>query len=104
MLILVGLGWFLFQRPFNPFRPIDLESTKPPHFEADLNTAPGYELQLLPGVGPKSVQDIEAHREKRGLFQNAEELDDVKGFGQVKVEQLKENVIVRPTSEKGLNQ
>ena len=105
MLLLVGSTlWIANHGRSLSLRSSDLEPLNPPRFETDLNSAPGYELQLLPGVGPKSVQDIEEFRQRRGLFQSSEELDEVPGFGEVKIKQLKENVVVRPTRGKESSQ
>lgn len=55
----------------------------------DLNKATVEELQGLPGVGPVLAARIVERRTKRGPFQRIEELQDVKGIGRKRVEQLR---------------
>ena len=47
----------------------------------DLNTADGYDLQRLPGIGEKRAQAILDYREEHGPFRSVEELDKVDGIG-----------------------
>lgn len=54
----------------------------------NLNEASAEELDRLPGVGPKAVERILAHRQKRP-FQRIEELVRVKGFRKKKFEKLR---------------
>lgn len=55
----------------------------------DLNRATALELQTLPGIGAVLAQRIVAHRQTRGSFHSVEELLEVKGIGQKRLERLR---------------
>ena len=61
----------------------------------DLNHATSAQLQQLPGVGPKMAERILAYRSENGRFKSVSDLDKVKGFGEKKMEALKDLVIVK---------
>jgi competence protein ComEA len=55
----------------------------------DLNAATAEELDVLPGVGPATATAIVAYREEHGRFGSVEELLEVRGIGDAKLEQLR---------------
>jgi len=55
----------------------------------DINAAPAYELQFLPGIGPARAQDIIEHREQHGPFEHIEELQDIRGIGPATVKNIR---------------
>lgn len=55
----------------------------------DLNTADATELEALPGVGPATAAAILSHREQNGPFSSVDELLDVRGIGDAKLEQIR---------------
>jgi competence protein ComEA len=55
----------------------------------DLNSADAAALDELPGVGPATAEAIIAHREASGPFSSVDELLDVRGIGEAKLEQLR---------------
>lgn len=61
----------------------------------DLNHATSAQLQQLPGVGPKMAERILAYRSENGRFKSVSDLDKVKGFGDKKMESLKDLVTVK---------
>jgi competence protein ComEA len=60
----------------------------------DINTATAAELEELPGVGPTTAEAIIAHRERNGPFVSVDDLLDVRGIGDAKLEQLRERATV----------
>jgi len=60
----------------------------------DLNTATATELEGLPGVGPSTAAAIVEHRTSSGPFRSVEDLLDVRGIGDAKLEQLRAHVTV----------
>ena len=55
----------------------------------DLNQASVVELETLPGVGPVTAATIVSHREQAGPFAAVEDLLDVRGIGEAKLEQIR---------------
>jgi len=67
------------------FRP----DTKSPPPIVNLNTATEADLCRLPGIGPVLAKRIVEHRRKIGGFKSVEQLLDVKGIGEKKLEQIR---------------
>ena len=59
-----------------------------------INVAGADEMQRLPGVGPVLAERIVAHREEHSPFTAVEDLLDVSGIGEGKLEALREVVLV----------
>ena len=60
----------------------------------DLNQADEAALDALPGVGPTTAAAIIEHRERIGRFTSVDQLLDVRGIGEAKLEQLRPLVTV----------
>jgi len=60
----------------------------------NINTADVNQLTALPGVGPVLAERIIAHREAHGPFQIVEELTDVSGIGQSRLEDIRPLITV----------
>ncbi|MDT8440586.1 MAG: helix-hairpin-helix domain-containing protein [Desulfuromonadales bacterium] len=60
----------------------------------NINQATVLELQELPGVGPALAERIVAYRETNGAFKSAEQLAEVKGIGQKKMEKFKDKIVL----------
>jgi competence protein ComEA len=60
----------------------------------DLNQADEAALDALPGVGPTTASAIVEHRARIGRFTSVDQLLDVRGIGEAKLEQLRPLVTV----------
>jgi competence protein ComEA len=60
----------------------------------DLNAADAAALEALPGVGPATAAAILEHRTKVGAFTSVDQLLDVPGIGEAKLEALRDLVTV----------
>ena len=69
---------------------------QPPAKPLDLNTATLEELEQLPGVGPRTAQDIVKFREKSGPFRRVEDLLAVRGITKRRLEKIRPYVTVTP--------
>ncbi len=70
------------------------ETTAPESRKVNINTATAEELTLLPGIGKALAQRITEHRELYGPFKRIEDLGNVDGIGQKKLEGLLEYITV----------
>jgi competence protein ComEA len=59
-----------------------------------LNTATAAELEALSGIGPALAEAIVSYRNEHGPFSSVDELLDVRGIGQAKLEALREQVVL----------
>lgn len=62
--------------------------------KVNINTANQDELDTLPGIGPSIAQKKIEYREENGNFTKIEDLQNVKGIGDAKYEEIKDNVTV----------
>lgn len=60
----------------------------------DINTASATQLEELPGIGPTTAAAIIAHREQNGPFASVDDLLDVRGIGEAKLDALRDLAIV----------
>lgn len=60
----------------------------------DVNSADEEALEALPGVGPATAAAIVSHREEHGRFDTVEDLLDVRGIGEAKLDVLRDLVTV----------
>lgn len=65
-----------------------------PKEKLDINTAPKEELMKLPGIGPKTADDIIAYRKDKP-FGKASDIMEIKGIGEKKFEKLKSLIVVK---------
>lgn len=59
----------------------------------DLNRATASELDELPGVGPATAAAIIDHRTRSGPFRSVDDLIEVRGIGEAKLEALRDLVV-----------
>jgi len=67
-----------------------------PKTKVNINTATVEELQTLPGIGAITAQRIVEYRQTHGPFQKVEDLLNIKGIGEKKLEKIKPLVEVVP--------
>lgn len=60
--------------------------------KVNVNTASADQLDTLPGVGPATAAAILDERDRRGTFSSVEDLLDVRGIGEAKLEGLRDLV------------
>jgi len=60
----------------------------------NINTAPLEELERLPGIGPSMAQRVIDYRTQIGSFSTVDQLRDVKGIGDKRLEKLRPFVVV----------
>lgn len=65
--------------------------------KVDVNTATASELEALPGIGPTLAQRIVDYRKENGPFETLEELMEVSGIGESKLEALRDYASVGGT-------
>lgn len=61
----------------------------------NINTASARLLDTLPGIGPSIADRIIAYRQKNGFFRSIDELAEVPGIGQKKLEAIRDRVTVQ---------
>ena len=62
--------------------------------KVNINEAMQTELEQLPGIGPSLATRIIEYREQNGKFNNVEDLQNVKGIGDAKFNDIKDKVTV----------
>lgn len=63
--------------------------------KVNVNTATQSELENLPGIGAAIASRIIEYREQNGKFSKIEDLQNVKGIGDAKFENIKEQVVAK---------
>ncbi len=63
--------------------------------KVNINTATQNELENLPGIGPSIASRIIEYRDQNGKFSKVEDLQNVKGIGDAKFNNIKEYVMVQ---------
>lgn len=62
--------------------------------KVNINTASQNELDSLPGIGPALAQRIIDYRNENGNFNAIEDIQQVKGIGDSKFEEIKDKIVV----------
>lgn len=62
--------------------------------KVNINTATQNELDGLPGIGPALAQRIIDFREENGNFKSIEDIQNVKGIGDSKFDEIKDKIVV----------
>jgi competence protein ComEA len=71
------------------------EKTATVQFPINLNTATAEQLEAIPGIGPTLAQRIVEYRQTHGKFQSVDDLLEVQGIGQKRLENMRPYVIVK---------
>ena len=74
---------------------IIVDDNKGENVMVNINKATQTELETLPGIGPAMALRIIEHREENGNFENIEEIKNVKGIGDSKFENIKNNICIK---------
>ena len=72
-----------------------IEDEKGGNAKVNINTATQNELENLPGVGEAIASRIVEYRQQNGKFDKIEDLQNVKGIGDAKFNNIKEYVIAQ---------
>jgi len=75
------------------------EEETPVNWQVDINNATEAQLRQLPGVGEVLAKRIVEYREANGPFTAAEELLNVEGIGESKLEGMKDMIVVGEVTE-----
>jgi len=73
---------------------VEVENDKIPKGKLNINNASFEDLVKVPGIGPKTASLI-LERRQREKFRSIEELKEIKGIGDKKLQKLKEYVDVK---------
>ena len=63
--------------------------------KVNINEAKQEDFEELPGIGPSIAKKIIEYREQNGKFTSIDELQEVKGIGEAKFENIKEYITVK---------
>lgn len=103
--VVLWIGWPVPQEATAPVQPVALPapvvqpvaevSLAKAESKIDINRASADELQVLPGVGPVLAQRMVEWRKAHGRYRAVEDLQEVKGIGKKRMEQLRPLVMVK---------
>jgi len=100
---LLGMGAVRYVAPCwtspSPLRSLD--AREPIRYQIDLNRADASELDLLPGIGPKTAAEIVEYRDKHGPFRQIEDLRQLPRMSRDRVEKLRGSVTVGVSTPAG---
>ena len=94
LVLLFALSWFLWlnrQPRTGSAAPVHSVSVEDLVLAGtiNINAASALELEELPGIGPVLAQAIVDYREEHGSFESAEQLTEVYGIGEGKLEAMR---------------
>ncbi|MFH0775241.1 MAG: ComEA family DNA-binding protein [bacterium] len=72
----------------------NISKEKPRSYIININTAEAEDLQLLPGIGPKTAERIIEYRKNNGKFKQKEDIMEIKGIGEKKFEKWKDLITI----------
>lgn len=80
-------------------RSIPAEEVVPVKEPVDINSATAEELESLMGIGPVLAQAIVDYRAEHGPFASVDELLEVSGIGETKLDNIRDDVTIGGESE-----
>ena len=88
---LIGMGGYFWYRSVITQGTIDIDRAhqSPAEFKLDINAADWPEIVVLPGVGEKLAKAIVERRRVVGPFDTLDEIQQVPGIGEKKLEKIK---------------
>lgn len=102
--VVLWIGWPVPKDEISQAKPdqpiaIQVPATSPvttvPTAKVNLNRASAGELQVLPGIGPVLAQRMVDWRKAHGRYRTVDDLQEVKGIGKKRLEQLRPLVTVK---------
>ena len=96
VLFLLLSAFYFWQRSITNGGLINFEDmpSKRAVFLVDVNNANWAEFSNLPGIGEKLAKQIVLHRQQNGPFETKEEITEVTGIGQSKLESMRPHIFV----------
>lgn len=92
----IGLRVYQTWRIGNGVVDFDELSPQPAGYAVDINSADWPEFANLPGIGEVLGREIVGYRQRQGPFASIDQLLDVPGIGEKKLERLRPMVYLRP--------
>jgi len=86
--LLVICAALLARSAAEPLAPPPADEAGAP-YQLDLNRAQWFELSLVPGLGEVLSKKIVEYRQAHGPFRSVDQLEDVRGIGLIKLQQLR---------------
>ncbi len=88
---------YFWQRAITNGGVIDFEDMPVRHAQylVDVNQANWPEFANLPGIGEKLARQIVSHRDQHGPFSSKDQLQEVTGIGQAKLESMRPYLMIR---------
>ena len=79
----------------NGYETVATEEPAEPEGQININTADVKELTRLDGIGESIALDIVSYRDRTGAFESVDELLNVKGIGESKLNAIRDKVCVK---------
>ena len=98
IVVVLWIGWPVPQEtspPVQTAQPVAAASPAKAESKIDINHANAAELQALPGVGPVLAQRMVEWRTAHGRYRTVEDLQEVKGIGKKRLEQMRSFITVK---------
>ena len=94
----IGMAFYFWHRNVVENGLIDIDRAEPVKIQylVDINQAPWPAIANLPGIGPKLAKEIVRHREQGGPFNQVEDIKEVRGIGDSKLEAIREYIASLP--------